>query len=509
MRRNAILLTIFMMISKVFGIIRESVLAFFYGTTSYADIYFTASLVPNVVFGFVATGLVSTFIPIYSRIMHHEGQERADEYLDNILSIVFVLTIALTALGLIFTEELVTIFAKGFTGEVFDTTVQFVRISLFAILSNGVFSIFNGYQQYHNRFLVAPVSGFLMNFIIITSIIVSARTAPIVMAYGLVIASIAQALLSYFIARSKSGYKFKPGINFNDKYLKPMLVMAVPIILGSSINQVNTVIDRRIASTLMTGAISTLNYASKISDSIFGLFVTTITTVMYPTLTKQAAREDYDSLQATVTKIMNMVVLIVIPSTVGLMVLSKPVVNLFYGRGAFANDPQSLAVTSSVLFFYSIGIIGYGLRDVLTRTFYSLQDSLTPVISGVIAVVTNIIFNLILAPLMGVPGLALATSISAIVAVIVLYYNLHRKIKGISLRKFLNSAIRITFASLVMGVLVYFSYSLLDGANLNYKISLFGSVTIGVLTYLVVMHFMNVPEYDDTLDIVKKKLRIK
>ncbi|CAM3562916.1 murein biosynthesis integral membrane protein MurJ [Erysipelothrix urinaevulpis] len=508
MRKNAILLTVFMMISKVFGIIRESVLAYFYGRTAYADIYFTASLVPTVLFGLVAAGLVSTFIPIYSRVLHNDGEKKANEFLDNVLSIVFVLTLLFTAVGLIFTEELVFVFAKGFKGDVFTTTVAFVRVSLFAILFNGVFSIFNGYQQYHNRFLVAPVAGFILNFFVITSIIISAHTNPIVMAYGLVFAAAGQAIFTYWIARSKSGYKFNPGINLQDEYLKPMLIMAVPIILGSSINQVNTLIDRNIASGLMTGAIATLNYASKISDSIYGLFVTTITTVMYPTLTKQSAKGDFTAMKETVNRIMNTVVIIVMPSMIGLMVLAVPVVDLFYGRGEFAKDPMALSITSATMFFYAIGIIGYGLRDVLTRTFYALHDSMTPVISGFIAVVINLILNLILAPRMGVPGLALATSISAITAVIILYISLYRKIPGIGLRKFLWSAIKITFAAVVMGVVVHFVYKLLLTTGINSKIILFASAGLGAIVYAVIMMFMNVPEYDDTLLLIKKKLKL-
>lgn len=508
MRRNAILLTIFMMVSKVFGMIRESILSFYYGSSAYADVFFTASSIPNVIFAFIAAGLVTTFIPIYSRIVHEDGEKRADGYLSNILSIIFVISLLLTSLGLIFTEQLVSLVANGFEGETLVIAISFVRVTLFAILTNGIFSIFNGYHQYHNRFLVDPVNGFIMNFVIITAIVISARTQPIVMAYGVVIASVLQATFTYFVARSKSGYKFKPGINLQDEYIKPMLLMAGPIIIGSSISQVNAVIDRRIASTLATGAISTLNYATKISDSIYALFVVTITTVMYPTLNKQAAKGDFDSLQKTVTKIMNTVVLIVAPATVGLMVLSTPVTQLFFGRGA-GSDPVALARTATALFYASIGIIGYGLRQVLTQTFYSLQDSLTPVISAIITVAVNISLNLLLAPRMGVAGLALATSISAIVGVITLYYQLSKKIKGIPLRKFFQSSIKISFASALMGLAVYFGYQFLSGYNFHYTIPFAVSILAGVIVYIIVMSFMNVPEYDDTLKIIKGKIGLK
>lgn len=493
------------MISKVFGMVRESILSFYYGSSAYADVFFTASSIPNVIFAFFAAGLVTTFIPIYSRIMHEKGEERANKYLNNILSLLFVVALFVTSLGLIFTEELVQLVANGFEGETLVTAISFVRITLFAVLTNGIFSVFNGYQQYHNRFLVDPINGFIMNFVIISAVVISARTQPIVMAYGVVIASIAQAAFTYFVARLKGKYRFEPGINLQDEYLKPMLLMAGPIIIGSSIFQVNSVIDRRIASTLATGAIATLNYASKISDSIYALFVVTITTVMYPTLNKQAAKGDFESLQKTVANIMNTVVLLVAPATIGLMVLSEPVTQLFFGRGAGA-DPVSLARTANVLFYSSIGIIGYGLRQVLTQTFYSLQDSLTPVISGVITVILNIILNLLLAPRMGVAGLALASSISAITGVITLYIQLSWKVKGIPLGVFVKTSLKIIFAALIMGVVVHFTYVFVASYNFHYIVPFGLSVSLGVVVYAFVMNYMRVPEFDDTLQIFKNKI---
>ena len=157
MKRNAVLLTIAMFVSKIFGFIRETVLANYYALTAYADIYFTANLIPGVVFGLVATGLVSTFIPIYSRIMHREGPERAHDYLSNILSILLVLTIILAGLGYVFAEELVKLFASGFEGETFTTAVNFVRISIFEFIQ-WWFQYFYGIPSVYDR-LVSRYQG--------------------------------------------------------------------------------------------------------------------------------------------------------------------------------------------------------------------------------------------------------------------------------------------------------------------------------------------------------------
>ena len=231
-----------------------------------------------------------------------------------------------------------------------------------------------------------------MNVIVIAMIFISAHTHPVLLAFSVILGALIQTILYYYVMR-KMGYEYEWTMDLSDPYLKDMLALAVPIMLGASVNQVNNIVDRTMASAVQDGAIATLNYASKLSDSVYILFVSTISTVMYPTLTRQAAAKEYSALQDTVVKILNSVILIVIPATFGMMALSEPIIRFFYGRGQF--DQEAIKLTSQVLYFYSIGITAYGLRLILTRTFYSLHDSKVPVIAGVISVISNIIMNMI------------------------------------------------------------------------------------------------------------------
>lgn len=506
MKKNAFLLFIFLLISRFLGLIRESFLSAYYATTYVADAYVAASQIPNVIFAIISAGLVSTFIPIYSRIINKEGEERAENYLNNILSLVFVFTIIVIGLGLIFTEELVSLLRPGFKDQQLLLTIKLLKITLFALLFNGVGNILNGYQQYHDRFLVGPVGGFLMNFVVITSIIISAKTDLLVLAYGLVIAALAQLLVTYFVARSKSSYRFKPGINLKDPYLKPMLLMAMPIILGSSIGQINATVDGAFASNLGVGASSTLNYASKISGAVYGLFVSSITTVMYPTIIRQASAGKIEEMKVTMVKILNSIAIIIVPATVGLIVLSKPVVNLIHKRGSMTE--AEVILIASVLVFLSLGLIAQSLKDVMVRIFYSLHDSMSPVFSSVITVGTNIILNIILVPTMGVKGLALATTISGFVGFIALFIVLNRKINGIPMRELLITFGKILFASIIMGVVAHFGYDILISINLDYKLALFGSAGVAAALYASILYFMKIEEFDELWEMAFSKIRV-
>ncbi len=504
MKKNAFLLLIFLIISKFLGIIREQFLIFYYSTGIVADAYVAASQIPNVIFAFIAAGLVSTFIPIYSQIVNREGKERAYKYFDNIISLVFMSTLILTALGLVFAEELVSFLRGGFSGEQYILTVRLLRISLFAMLANGVYSIFNGFQQYNKRFLVGPIGGFVMNFVVIASIVISAKTDPIVLAYGLVLASIAQVIMTYAVARTKSDYRFKPTIDLKDRYLKPMIIMALPIIFGSSIGQINAMIDGSFASNLAIGSTSILNYSSKISGAVYGLFVSSITTVMYPTIIKQAAAGRIDDLKNTIVKILNTISIIMVPATVGLIVLSYPVVNIIFNRGKVTD--AEIVLIASVLVYTAIGLLALSLKDVMVRAFYSLHDSLTPVLSGVIGVIVNVILNVVLVPKMGVSGLALATSISAIVGFLVLYIGLNRKINGIPFKNLFTTFLKVSLASLAMGIVTYFSYNIIINLNINYKIGLIVSVSLSGLVYAAILYFLKIEEFDDLWDMAFSKI---
>lgn len=506
-KKSASILFIMMLISKALGILRESVLIYYYGQGFYSDIYLASAQIPNVLFGIVATGLISTFIPIYSRVREERGIKRANKFMNNILTIVFFITLILVIFGLIFTEQIVYVFNLGYSPEKIAAAADFTRVTLFALLANGVLSIFSGYQNYNGRFNVAPVGGFIMNIVVISSFVVSSFTKPIVMVYGLVIAAVLQLLFSVFIAYTAGDFEYKFTIDFKDRYLKPMLIMALPIIFGSSVSQLNGIIDTTIASTLTEGAQTIISSANKISGAIFSLFVASLTTVMYPSIIRQANTKDYDGMKNTLVEIMNLIALIVIPATIGLIALASPVVHLFFGRGAGA-DPIKLQMTMYALIGGSIGLIGVSINDVLVRAYYSLNDSLTPVKTSVISIVINVILNLLLAPRLGVAGLTLATSISSMVGMSILYVSLNKRMKGLKTRKLLRSMSKITIASLFMGVVSFITYNFIAKFDMHYLIPLAAAVGLGVIVYAILLHVLKVDEFVELINMIKVKLKI-
>ena len=251
MKKKSLFLVFGLLFTKVFGIVRELALGNLYGPGAISDAYIIASNIPNVIFGFVASGLLTTFIPIYSKVKSQKGLDVANKLMANIMNILSGLSLILALFGFVFAEVLVNIFAGGFDPATQALAATFVRVSIFSVLFLAIKSITEGYLQINQMFNIIPINGFIMNLIVISTIVASFLTKqPVIMAYGILISSIAQTLLAMYYTK-KYGYKHEMFIDVKDDHIGSMVKMAAPIIVGSSIDQINKIIDTSIASSVI------------------------------------------------------------------------------------------------------------------------------------------------------------------------------------------------------------------------------------------------------------------
>jgi putative peptidoglycan lipid II flippase len=503
MKKTALLLTLLAILSKVIGFTREIILSYYYGASNISDAYLISITIPMAVFSFIGAGISTGYIPMFIKIEKASGVSEANRYTNNVVNLLILISTLIVILGSIFTEPIVKIFASGFKGETLVLAIRFTKISLLGIYFSGMIYIFMGYLQLKGNYVIPALVGVPLNFFIILSIFLSSKGNIVILSVGSVIAGAFQ-LLFLLPWINKKGFRYKLRLEIKDKYIRNMIYIALPVIMGVSVNQINILIDRTLASQIAIGGISALNYANRLNYFIQGIFVLSISTAMYPIISKLAAENNIDGLKKSVADAIRGINLLVIPVTIGAMVFSNPIIKLLFGRGAF--DSQAIIMTSDALFYYSIGMIGYGLREILSKAFYSLQDTKTPMINAVIALSMNIVLNVILSKFMGIGGLALATSISAIFCTILLFINLRKKIGSFGLRNIAISLIKVSIASVIMGVLARLVYRLLlDSMSSN--LSLILSIGIGVMVYFILVYFMKVDEVKDILTIFKRKLK--
>ena len=502
MKKTAILLMIVTILSKLVGFGREMVLAYYYGTSNISDAYVIALTIPTVIFAFIGNGIATAYIPLYLKLEKNEGVSRANQYTNNMINLLLFVCTVLIIIVFVFPEPIVQVFASGFEGRTLELAVQFTRISIFGIYFTALISILSAFLQIKGNYVVPALAGFPLNIIVIFSIIISSGGNIFILAYGILISTVIQ-LLFLLPAVYKRSLKYRRIVDFNDKEVKNMLYLALPVILGVAVNEVNTIVDKTLASQISIGGISALNYAQKLNGFVQGIIVGSIGTAMYPMISKNAVEGNLASLKKVLSESIVGTSVLVIPCMIGAMSLSRPIIEILFGRGAF--DEQAIIMTSSALFFYSIGMIGMGLRNIISRPFYALQDTKTPMKNASIGVIMNIALNIILSRYLGIGGLALATSISSIFIVVLLFISLRKKIGPFGMKQISISFLKILFASSIMGGLAKLSFNYL-AASLSQNLSLLIAIGVGAVSYFVIIYFMKIEDVDVIVGAIKKKL---
>lgn len=505
MKKNVAIIMFITIISTFLGFIREIALTYFYGASAISDVYLIAQTIPLTIFALIGSGLSTMFIPIYNKARKEEGEDIAHDFMSNLINVIMIVTTVVVILMLIFTRELVMMFASGFTESTMDLAITFTRVSVFGIYFSGLIYTFNPYLQIYNNFAIPALVGIPGNLVIIFSYFIAAKTSDIVLAYGIVVSLIFQVLL-VVPAVLKNRYKYKPILKIKDRYLKEILFLSFPVIIGTSVNQLNVLIDKNIASRVAVGGISALNYANKLTTYIGVLFATSIITVIYPAISEMVVNANHDGLKRTINESLVTISLFLIPITVGTIILAEPIVEMLFLRGQF--DSAAANMTSLALVGYAIGMIAYAYRDLISRVFYSYNDTRTPVINASIGVAINVTLDIILSRYYGIVGLALATSISAFITMGMMFVSLRKKVRNFGFKESMVKVAKILVASLAMGVSVYFLYNQLAG-SIGKNLSIVLAVVCGVGVYSILIYAFKFEEVEKYLALVKGKMKRK
>ena len=509
--RATVLLMIVTIVSKILGLFRDSVLASAYGTGKYAAVYSTANSISTILFAVIGTALATSLIPLYNKLASEDSAERAMGFLNSVVNLVVIVCLSIAGLGIIFAGPLVKVFAPGYQGDVYTLCVQYTRILLPSIVFVGLANIFTSYLQIKKRYVIPGFIGMPYSIIIIVSIYLSLKTSPMVLVIGTLIAISAKALFQLPFVY-KEGYRYRPKINLKDPVMKDMMILILPVVIGVGANQINSIVDKSLASLLGT-EVASFSYAIKLYEFVQALFITSILAVIYPRLSSMIVSDRMDSFLNSLKKTMNVIIVALVPIIVGCIVLSRQIVEVLFQRNAFTSKDTTM--TASILWIYVIGILAFALRDVLTRGFYSMEDSKTPMINSIISIVFNISLNLILVKPLGYKGLAIATAVSAYIGLLLFNRSMRKKIEGYSSRDNYIVFVKSLFAALIMGLGVKLVYGIvassLVGGLLFKLIALASAVGVGVIVYALIMHFLRVEEYEMIFDmffgVVKKKVK--
>lgn len=506
--KSALIIIILTLGSKLLGFIRETLIAAKFGSGLETDTFFVAIAATGLITSLISNAISTTFIPILSEVEAKEGKNGKIIHANNMLNIMLFISVILLISTWFLAPILIKITAKDFIGEQFNLAVTLTRIGLPMILFSGIIGSLTGFLHSEQRYKSSAAIGIPFNFIyIIFLLLFSTRFGIEGLMVAGVVAVISQLLIQIPEAR-KTGFRYKFIFDIKDEYIKKALYLSIPVLIGVAINDLNIIVDRTLASGLMAGSISALNYANKLNGLILSVFVSAITTVIFPLLSKESNDDNIKGMKKIMGDGVNLILLITIPATVGLIVLSTPIVEVAFERGVFTSDDTIM--TSSALVFYSLGLVAASLRLLITRVYYSLQDTRTPMVNGGISVGINIVLNLIFIRFMAHAGLAFATSIANTVATLLMFYGLRRKIGSLGTKEYIITFVKSGIASIIVGLVAFTiyhgMYGVLGVSKIYNLISLLIAVGIAVVVYGVLCYVFKVEEVRDFVVAIKNRL---
>lgn len=512
----ALIIGVATLISRIIGLVRDRILSHHFGAGAVMDSYFAAFKIPDLIFTLLVVGaLAAGFIPTFTKLFFEDKDDKSEAWklANNILNITGVTLIVLCVLGIIFAPYLIPVITPGFNDTNQLMTINYSRIMFLSPIFLGLSMTLGGILQSLRRFVLYSIAPIFYNLgIIIGAAVLTKFFGPIALAWGVVLGAILHFSLQ-LVGAIASGWRWKWRFKLKDKNTRLIGKLMIPRTLGLSITEINILVITILASWLPIGSVSAYNYANNIQAVPTGIIGVSFALAVFPVLSAAAAKGDTKNFIINLSSTARQILFLIIPLSAIILLLRAQIVRVILGSGEF--DWASTIATADALAFFSFGLFAQSLIPLLARAFYSLSDTKTPFITGLIAEVIAIGSALLLMKPLGVAGLALACSIGAIINFALLTLHLRQKTGIIDGDRIIYSLYRISIATVIMSLIIQMAKNPLSKLfNLDYFWGVFGqgvvASVLGLLIYLIICWILKVPEFIQLRESFKKRwLKIK
>lgn len=444
--RSTMMVTLVIILSKAVGFGRDMVTTAYFGATAENDAYLSAySLfyLPVLLFN---SCISATLIPLFTEQREQRGIGESNRFASNSINAFALIALVISALMYALSDVLVGLVYPGFDAEKASLTAKLLRIMLLALVFNvtsiSVSSLLNAMEQY----IAAQLTGFPLSVCVIgASVLFSGSYGITAVAWGVFAANVLQLIVLIPFLRGR--FEYTPALDVRDERFKRLLVLAGPAILSMGVSELNHMIDHALASGLGTGVITSMTSAYRLVTFLQGVLIVPLTTIAFSKMSRRTADHDERGALNLMLRSTLLLAIVVLPVVAIGVVMSKDVIQFAYMRGKFTMDDVS--VTAGVLAFYVVGVPAFGMRDFLSRLFHSLKDTRTPFRVSCVVVALNIALNFILRAVMGVNGLALATSIASYCGLAVMFILLRKRFGRIGFKHIAAELLKILAATAV------------------------------------------------------------
>ncbi|NKB65041.1 MAG: murein biosynthesis integral membrane protein MurJ [Gammaproteobacteria bacterium] len=493
------------LLSRISGLIRDVLFANILGDKIAADIFLVAFRIPNFFRRIFAEGAFSSaFIPVFTEYRMHQSEQESQRFLQLLLGRFGLVLLIFSLAGVLFAPAMISILAPGFLNdpEKYELTILATRITFPYLFFISLVAASTGMLNTCGRFAAPAATPVLLNICLIIAALFFVphfAESPIALAFGVLLAGVVQLLFQYpFLRKEKLMVRPRLIAKKEDKIgnagVKKVFNLILPAIFGVSVAQVNVLINTLLASFLVTGSISWLYYSDRLMEFPVGVFGIALSTAILPDLSRKHAEQSTGAFSGTLDWAARWVILICIPSTVGLVVLSQPMIATIYYHGDFTVNGVMMSAASLIAF--SFGLTAIVMVKVLAPGFYARQNTKKPVQIGMVAVGVNILMSLVLVYPFKHVGLALATSIAAFCNAGLLYFFLRKEKVFMPGKGWALFFVKIAIAASLMGVAIWWMKSeptqWLTMSILNRVGELSGLIVLGGGVYLVGLYLMGV-----------------
>ena len=489
------------MLGKVLGLVRDMLLGHNFGTGMESAAFLTASRIPRTFFDAIfAAAISASFIPVFTQRMEQHGKEDAFRLSRCFFTWMGLLTAAMSLLGMVFAQPLVGLLAQGFDAETAALCARLLRILFPTVFFTGIAFSMVGVLQSMGEFYIPAALSAASNGIIILYYLLFCRKFGIYgLAWAFLLGWAVQALMQMpWLHKNK--FHYRPCLRH--PALKNVFTLMLPVMISTWIQPVTQLISTRFASFLFEGAgASAMEYANTLYTMVAGILVLSITNVMFPEMSRLSSVGQDEELGKLIGGTLRGMLFLLLPMTAGLMLLSEPLVRLLYQYKTW--DAFSTQITARALCFMSLGMVGYGIQNILSRAFYAQQNGKVPMISGAVSIVVNLVLCLVLSNRLDVAGLAIATAASSAVSALLLLIPTLRRYPKMMDRQFWGGMLKMLLCTAAMAVAVWAVGHVLSlhlGDGLIARVLQVGLPTVsGVIVYFLLAVVLRLEELQAVL----------
>ena len=486
-------------LAKALGLVRDSMMGAYFGAGIESDAFMAASKLPTTLFDMVIGGVISAcFIPIFNDILTKGNKEKASTFANKFITMIILISLIISTVGIIFADPLMSFMAPEFSGKTHELAVSLTSVMFPMIIFTGIAFSFVGILQSYGEYNVPSIISLVSNVAIIMYFLIFGKHFGVMgLAVTMVIAWSLQVIVQ-IPSLIKLKFRYKPDFRLRDKDIKSAVFLAIPMLVSTWIQPLYTLVNARFASH-MEGAYSALEYANRLYLVMTGVFSFVVTNLIFPKLAKANAGDDKKEANALVAMSLKAIVLVIAPLMAAVIILARPITNIIYGHGALASD---VGIVATALSCYSVGMIFLAVNEVLSKTFFSMKQSVTPMVNSIISMVFNVILVLVINGLIRndisklTGGLAVAAAVGSMVNALLNGAVLFKRNPDMVTKSEVITILKTILATLVMAFTMRLLYGFTGAGNTLVQ-SIVNAVIcggIGIVVYGAMLILLKVEE---------------